>query len=615
VPTTLVLAQFAAASTAPAQDDHKQILVLYSTRRDAEFSVVGESELPRILDVGLARALDYYSEFLDVTRFPDPAYTVGFADFLRLKYSGIRFDLVIAMQDVAVEFLNGHRDRLFPDTPVVYFTNNPAAPRGPNSTGLILERNYTATLTLLEHLQPDVRHIFVVTGAAAADRAYESAVRTQLQSFDSRLSVTYLTGLATDELEQRLAALPERSAVYYVLVTQDGAGNRFHPLDYVERVAAAANAPTYCWVDSAMGRGIVGGSLYTQRAAIERTGQLALRVLRGERADTIPVSGLELNANEVDWRQLRRWNIDEARVPAGTLVRFRDPSVWDRYKVYIVGALILMVTQTVLITALLVQRARRRQAETQLRGSEAELRASYERLRHLGARLLNAQETERSRIARDLHDDIGQRMALLTMDLEMLGGTHEGGTTKLAAEALTRAHGIARSVHDMSHRLHPARLRLIGLVGALHQLRLELSQSGIAITFEHDSVPPALPADLMLCLFRIAQEALQNAIKYSHASEVSVRLQGGYDGLTLTVADKGAGFDVTAAWGKGLGLVSMTERVEALGGSLEILSTPGVGTQVKATVPIPVARNLGERPPGPRPASGPGLFHDKHHAV
>jgi signal transduction histidine kinase len=135
----------------------------------------------------------------------------------------------------------------------------------------------------------------------------------------------------------------------------------------------------------------------------------------------------------------------------------------------------------------------------------------------------------------------------------------------------------------------PAKLRLLGLVAALQALRLELSHSGIAIAFTHHDVPTTLSADLTLCLFRVVQEALQNAIKYSQAGEVSVHLAGSRHGLTLSVVDDGVGFDVEVAWSKGLGLVSMKERLEAIGGSLDIRSDPDVGTRLEATVPLDIA--------------------------
>ena len=179
--------------------------------------------------IGLDRNLDYYSEFLDVTRFPDPAYQIAFADFLRLKYRGVGLDLVVALQDVAVQFVNRNRESLFGTTPEVFLSNDPAAPIGPNATGLIHERDFAGTLALIERLQPDVKNVFVVVGAAASDKVYERAMRIQAQSFEPRLSVTYLSGLSTDELEQRLASLPDHSAVYHLLVTEDGAGHKYPP--------------------------------------------------------------------------------------------------------------------------------------------------------------------------------------------------------------------------------------------------------------------------------------------------------------------------------------------------------------------------------------------------
>ena len=161
----VVLCELGPASVAWAADEHKRVLVLYSTRRDAEFSIVGEDVLPKILDVGLGRGLDYYSEFIDVTRFPDPSYRVAFGDFIRLKYQGITFDLVIAMGDVAAAFVDTGRVTLFQEAPV-FLANNRDTRIAGNSSGFILERSLTGTLRVIEQLQPDVKNVFVVTGAA-----------------------------------------------------------------------------------------------------------------------------------------------------------------------------------------------------------------------------------------------------------------------------------------------------------------------------------------------------------------------------------------------------------------------------------------------------------------
>ena len=585
----LALWELTAPPAAWAAQDQKRVLVLYSTRRDAQIAIESERELPGILEQGLSEGLDYYSEYIDRARFPDPKYQLGFRDFLRLKYGGLRFDLVIAMQGMAVEFLRQNRDGLFPGAPVVFLATSPGAQPLAHSTGVIAAADLGRTIDLAAALQPDMQRVFVVSGADGGDTAFERQARAEFRAFESRFTIVYLAGLPTKELEARLAAVPEHSIIYYLIANRDGAGQNVHPLEYVERLATIARAPVYCWVDSAMDRGIVGGSLKSQKAQTQAVGALALRVLGGEKPETIPPLSPDLNVDQVDWRQLQRWGISDARVPAGTLVRFREPSAWDRYKGLIVAVAAVLVAQTALITGLLFQMRRRRQAEEELRTSRAELGASYERIRDLGARLLNAQEDERARIARDLHDDISQQLVLLTIDLDLLGTAGQTEAEKWAGEALTRALAISRSVRDLSHRLHPARLRLAGLVSALDSLRHEMAQPDMAIAFTHDNVPATLPPDLTLCLFRVVQEALQNALKYSRAHDVSVNLSGGADGLALTIVDDGVGFEVQGAWGAGLGLISMSERLQAVGGTIDIRSRPGAGTRLEVTVPVPVA--------------------------
>jgi signal transduction histidine kinase len=186
----------------------------------------------------------------------------------------------------------------------------------------------------------------------------------------------------------------------------------------------------------------------------------------------------------------------------------------------------VLLAQTTLIVALLVQLARRRRAEDAVRNKQVELRTSYDRIRDLGGRLLSAQESERSRIARELHDDIGQQVALLSIDLEMLRASATSPADGPADEALTRAQALAKSVHDLSHRLHPARLRLVGLVAAIRGLQQEMSRADASITFTHHDVPSTLPPEITLTVFRIVQEALQNALKYSGARHLVVDLRG-----------------------------------------------------------------------------------------
>ena len=585
----LALVFCVASGAAVFASEQKQVLVLYSARRDAQASILGDRELPRILERGLGEGVDYYSEYIDLGRFPEPGYQQAFSDFLRTKYQEHRFDVVVALQDAALEFVMNRRTDLFPETPLVFIASEAPAELPANSTGILTPLNLAGTVRLAAVLQPDLRNVFVISGADERDEAYAAAARAQLKPFESYLTITHLAGLSTRDLEARLASLPPHSMAYYLIVNRDGSGERFHPLLYVDRLAAAANAPLYSWVDSTLDHGIVGGSLKNLEAQTEAIGELALRVLRGERPEDIAIATPDLNIDQVDWRQLRRWGLSEARVPRDAIVRFKEPSPWDRYKVYIIGAVTIVLAQTALIAGLLVQRRRRRDAERQVRGSRVALADSYDRIRDLGSRLLMAQDSERARIARELHDDVSQQMALLAIDLELLNMPGQADAGKLAGEALERAQAIAKSVHDLSHRLHPAKLRLIGVVAALQSLQRELARPDIAIEFSHRDVPAALSPEVTLCLYRVVQEALQNAIKYAGARRVHVQLQGEPAGLFLTVADDGVGFEVESAWGAGLGLISMRERVEAVGGTLHIHSSPDVGTRIELSVPVPAA--------------------------
>ena len=585
-----IVAALVAAAVMPivpvrAADRQKQVLVLYSTRRDAQIVSIGERDLPRILEDGIDEGVDYYSEYIDRARFPDPVYRSALYEFMRQKYQGVQFSIVIALNDLALEFVTSNRDQLFTNVPVVFFSTRASPVTVSGASGISSPQDYRGTIRLATALQPDVTQVFVITGAGTDDDAVEQLARAQFRTFEPRLRFEYLTGLPTKALEARLRSLPPHSIVYYLLVDRDGAGFYFHPLEYLNRVTEASSVPVYCWVDAAMDRGIVGGSLKDQTAQIGTLGALAVRVLRGERAGAIPIKRVDLNVTQVDWRQLRRWGISEARVPPGTIIRFRELSVWDRYGVYIVAAALVLFAQTLLIVGLTVQRTQRRQAEAQLRRNEAELRTSYERIRDLAARLLDAQERERARIARELHDDISQQMALLTIDLGLMNLAGRASDSAMAA-ALSRAESISKALHELSHRLHPSKLRLIGLVPALNGLQRELARADLSITIDHEQVPPGLPADVTLCLFRVVQEALHNALKYSAAKRVTVRLVGSWDGLSLTVADDGVGFDVGARLGSGLGLVSMEERVDAIGATLSIQSHPGRGTRLQVVVPV-----------------------------
>ena len=220
-----------------------------------------------------------------------------------------------------------------------------------------------------------------------------------------------------------------------------------------------------------------------------------------------------------------------------------------------------------------------------------ERRRADEALSSVNRRLFEAQESERARIARDLHDDIGQRLALLSLGLGQLKGLQPDASHEVLSEldALQKQTAeIITDVQAMSHELHPPRLLLLGVVAAMRGFCREVAvQKNVEIDFRSENVPKSLANDTSLCLFRVLQEALHNAVRHSRVRRFAVRLRGTRRGVELTVRDKGIGFDVEAASrGMGLGLTSMKERMKLVNGELCIESQSTGGTTVLARAPI-----------------------------
>lgn len=222
-----------------------------------------------------------------------------------------------------------------------------------------------------------------------------------------------------------------------------------------------------------------------------------------------------------------------------------------------------------------------------------ELKMAEDALSRINRRLIEAQEQERTRIARELHDDVAQRLALLTIEL---GKAHQGPpvsaaeTRILMGELEQRSTAIAADIQALSHELHSSKLEILGLVATIRSWCREFrSQKQLQIDFHSHDLPQHLPSEVSLCLFRVLQEALHNAAKHSGATCFEVQLWGAADDIHLKIIDSGVGFDTeTALKGQGLGLTSMKERLRLVGGELAISSHPNHGTTVYAHVPVEV---------------------------
>jgi PAS domain S-box-containing protein len=220
-----------------------------------------------------------------------------------------------------------------------------------------------------------------------------------------------------------------------------------------------------------------------------------------------------------------------------------------------------------------------------------ERKLAEEAVSALSRRLIEAQEAERARIARELHDDIGQRIALMMVTVDQLKGptNSQNGSAGKIDELRRQIADVSRGIHDLSHQLHSATLRHLGVAKAMRGFCSELSeQQNVEINYSFDNIPVDLTPEVSLCLFRVLQEALHNAVKHSGVRRFEVELRGTYEAIALVIRDSGAGFDpdIVMKGSGGLGLVSMQERLKLVSGDLSIDSRPNRGTVVSARVPL-----------------------------
>lgn len=257
-----------------------------------------------------------------------------------------------------------------------------------------------------------------------------------------------------------------------------------------------------------------------------------------------------------------------------------------------IGLSPIETTSGTMVLASVVDITERKQAEEALHQKQLELQQSQAQLQDLASKLLTAQDRERQRIARDLHDDFSQRLVALTLDLAALDRQ-----PSLSPESLGKALEPVREelaqlsddLRRLAHRLHPSLLKHAGLRAALEEhIQQAMKRTELHITLKVGNVPESLPLDSATCLFRVCQESLQNVVKHANATDVLVKLSGSAKGIGLSVTDNGKGFDVHNKRNhrKGLGLISMQERLRLVKGFLNIHSRPADGTKVCAWIPF-----------------------------
>lgn len=685
----------------------KRVLIVHSFINVAPpfttHSIAFETELTEKMGEGVD--LDEIS--LDVARYADNDTQEALVQYLQKRQAKWQPDLVVPIGSPAGIFVAEYRERLFPDTPVLYAglerRRLPPGALQKNATFVGEDFNIPGFVEDILQVAPATTNIAVVIGASPLEHYWANAFRSEFAPFTNRLQFTWLHHLSFDQMVERVATLPPRSFVFLILLMRDASGVTHNADEALKRIHAVANAPVNGIFQNQLGLGIVGGRLYQAELEGVESARTAIRILRGEPAASFPPKVVAPLEARYDWRELQRWQIPEDRLPAGSTVLFRQPTQWERYRLWVAAGVVVCALQAVLIFALLLHRAKRRRAEQSLRengnrlnaildaavegiitlndrgiiesvnaaterifgyaaaemigrhvdllmpappregqeqslshfrrprppemnghGSElqgrrkdgsffpidlavneialadrrvftgfvrdvSERKQAERTARELSGRLIHAQEMERARLARELHDDITQRLARLAID----AGRAESAPARAGANERMREvrDGLVRlseDVHALSYQLHPALLEDMGLTEALRAECSRFSgQESLSLQVKLEPVPESIPRDTGLCLFRVTQEALRNVARHARAQAAMVALRPFEGGLQLAVTDTGIGFDPGQQRHRpSLGLASMRERVRLLGGELDIESAPGRGTNIVAWVPL-----------------------------
>jgi PAS domain S-box-containing protein len=369
-----------AAAQAPASG--KRVLMLYSDERLLPANIIMDEAIRAAFAVGTKDRVEFYSEFLDVARFPGEEQQQRQRNFFRDKYRERPPDLVIAVSGGALVFLAEHRGELFAGVPIVYcsVTGDPHPDHllDARIAEVTVPDGVAPTLEMMLRLHPDSRQVAVVSGSGQRDRQFADVFRLEMTTFENRIAFTWLTNLSMEELRGELSRLADHTVVLYLTMFQDAAGKTFTGRQALEAFAPASRAPIYGCFDTYLGHGIVGGSMVTFEEIGRKAAQLGIRILAGEDAQAAARSESHQAAPMFDWRELRRWNISAQRLPPGSIVRFKEATYWEQHHKLILWAVSLCTVEAFLIGTLLVQLRRRRLAERSLRDSEERMSLAAE---------------------------------------------------------------------------------------------------------------------------------------------------------------------------------------------------------------------------------------------
>jgi PAS domain S-box-containing protein len=352
----------------------KRVLIVHSFGSAAPpfttHSIAFETEL--IKKMGQEVDLDEVS--LDMARYADADMQEALVDYLHKRRAKWQPDLVVPIGSPAGVFMAQYRDSLFPDVPILYcgMDRRRLPPDGLQKNATFIGENFDLSGFVEDMLQvqPATKNIAVVIGATPLEQFWTAGFREAFEPFRDRVNFIWLNDLPFEQMLDRVSKLPPHSYIFLILLLRDAAGVTHNADEALQRMHAVANAPINGIFQHQLGLGIVGGRLYqAEREGVEAA-DVATRILHGEAASSFPPKTVGPLLPRYDWRELQRWKINEKLLPPGSTILFREPTVWERYRTWIIAGLSLFALQALLITGLLANLAKRRRAERSLTESE-----------------------------------------------------------------------------------------------------------------------------------------------------------------------------------------------------------------------------------------------------
>jgi signal transduction histidine kinase/CheY-like chemotaxis protein len=616
--------------TAPQTDSTKRVLVLHWDNKDHPANIAFDRSFEANLRSAATGGIEIYPEFLESNRFPGDNQSLALLEYLRRKYADRPIDVVVANTGASLDFLLKNRSDLFPHTPIVFAANQrPSAAdlaSEAGATGVVFVNSHRRTVDMALKLHPGTTHLFVVCGTLAGEPSFETVARDQLRRLEGKLNITYLTDLPEQQLIAKLKSVPQQSIVLYVWQQERNQQDQVvESRDLLASIAPSVRVPMYGMSFANVGLGIVGGYVWTYDTMKARLAEMTLRLANGARPAEIPIEGAPA-IPMFDWRQLQRWGIRDSLLPPGSIVRFREPTMWQQYKWRIIAVLVVFGLQALLIGKLVAERRVARRSQNELEAYKAHLEHLVEKrtteLVEARDQAIAANRSKSMFLAQMSHELRTPLNAILGFSGLLLRdpSISDQNREDLAIVGRSGEHllELIDGVLDMAKIetggivLESTVLDLYRLVSdSVNMFRGHAEAKNLELLL---TISPQTPMFVRLDARKLRQVLINlvgNAIKYTNEGGVLVKVharagaRAGSAALIFDIEDTGIGiavgdqariFDAFVQAGSadgrkgvGLGLSISRHFLQLFGGSIRVESTPGRGSRFHVEVPAETA--------------------------